>query len=35
MSSNSSELPINVECLMNDRDLNDVMKRSVFEVLNF
>ncbi|KAH8875934.1 Heat shock protein [Schistosoma japonicum] len=33
MSANSSELPINVECLTEDRDLTSKMKRADFEEL--
>ncbi|GFU18228.1 heat shock 70 kDa protein 4L [Nephila pilipes] len=34
MSANSLELPLNIECFMNDKDVSGRMKREVFETLS-
>ncbi|CAG0880795.1 unnamed protein product [Cyprideis torosa] len=34
MSANTSELPLNIECFMEDKDVRSKMKRSVFEKLS-
>lgn len=35
MSSIANEIPLNIECFMNDKDVSGRLKRSVFELPNF